>query len=123
MKPKERPILENIVKDDTLEIESFQNKTLRPIIKMQHEILTACFNNYLEEKKIKLLDLSVSQKLNKIKSILIKDNSFKKLIFGVIIAHFSLSELSFYFKNKREVHRRITNITIQRLQDTLIHKK
>ena len=54
MKPKERPILENIVKDDTLEIESFQNKTLRPIIKMQHEILIACFNNYLEDKKIKL---------------------------------------------------------------------
>ena len=36
---KERPIIKNIVSDKTLTIEIFQNATLRPIIKMQHDLI------------------------------------------------------------------------------------
>ena len=120
MRFKERPILKNVVNNETLEIEVFQNKTIRPIIKMQHDILLACFTDYLEEKKVNLSVLTKTQKENKIKSILLKDISFKKMIIGLILGHFSMEEINFYFINKKEIHRRIISITTKRIQDTIV---
>lgn len=114
-----RPVLSNLIKDNTLSTESFQNKTLRPIIKMQHAILVALFNNYLSNKKIDFQNLSINVKKDKIESILQKDSTFKKTIIGVIIGHFSNDELTIYFKNISEFDRRIRQIVAKRLQDSL----
>ena len=114
-----RPVLQNLIKDNTLSTESFQNKTLRPIIKMQHPILIALFNNYLSDKKIDFQNLSINVKKDKIESILQKDSAFKKTIIGVIIGHFSNDELTNYFKNISEFDRRIRQIVAKRLQDSL----
>ena len=53
--PKERPIIKNIVSDKTLPFETFQNVTLRPIIKMQHDLILALFQSYVQKKKIVFL--------------------------------------------------------------------
>ena len=58
MNKKERPVLENLVNVGTTEIEKFQNEVLRPIIKMQHNLLIASFNNYIQKRKIDFLVLS-----------------------------------------------------------------
>lgn len=47
-----RPIIKNIIKETTLDIEKFQNATVRPIIKMQHQHLITFFKDYLIKKKI-----------------------------------------------------------------------
>ena len=67
MNKKERPIIKNLIKKHTTEIESFQNTTIRPIIKMQHLLLVASFNNYLEKRKVNLQscsDLQINNKIN-----------------------------------------------------------
>ena len=58
MNKKERPILKNLIKEDTSELEYFQNITIRPIIKMQHHLLILSLNNYLRKRKISLENLS-----------------------------------------------------------------
>ena len=52
MNNKERPLIPDLINDGTNEMERFQNKTLRPIIKMQHDILIVSFQYYLEKRKI-----------------------------------------------------------------------
>ncbi len=48
---KERPVLTNLVNEGTSDIEKFQNEILRPIIKMQHELLIAFLKvSYKKEK-------------------------------------------------------------------------
>lgn len=49
---KERPVLEDLIKDNMSALELFQNKTLRPVIKMQHDLLIASFNTYKAKGKL-----------------------------------------------------------------------
>jgi hypothetical protein len=116
---KERPILENLVKDNMSAIELFQNQTLRPIIKMQHELLIASFNNYLQQRKIDFLSFTSQKKRSKIKAVFVKDITYKKFTLGLIIGHFSIEEYQYYCFNSSELNKRILQIIVQRIQDSL----
>lgn len=118
--PKERPIIKNIISDATLSFETFQNATLRPIIKMQHDLILALFQSYIQKKKIDFITLENHKAKDKIKSIFEKDINFKNLILGIIIGHFSIEEFDIYNSNTSEFHKRIIQITVQRIQDTLL---
>ena len=119
MNKKERPIIKNLIKKHTTEIESFQNTTIRPIIKMQHLLLVASFKNYLEKRKVDLQSCSDLQINNKIKSIFNIDISYKNIFLGLIIGHFSSSEFSFYTHHSPEINKRIIKIIHQRVQNSL----
>ena len=116
---KERPQLNNLLKDNMSKEEVFQNKTLRPIIKMQHHLLIASFQNYIFNKKIKFIELSNEKKIEKIKEILLRDNTYKNLINDLSELDFSLNEFDIYNQNSSEYKRRILKIITQRLQDSL----
>lgn len=118
--PKERPIIKNIISEATLSFETFQNATLRPIIKMQHELILALFQSYVQKKKIDFGSLENQSAKDKIKSIFEKDINFKHLILGIIIGHFSAEEFDMYNTNTSEFHKRIIQITVQRIQDTFL---
>tara|TARA_R110002050_G_scaffold95336_1_gene198464 strand:+ start:281 stop:637 length:357 start_codon:yes stop_codon:yes gene_type:complete len=115
---KERPVINEIIKENMSDFELFQNKTIRPIIKMQHELLIAFFNNYLQKRKIDFSDISEEKKKLKIKSILEKDIQFRNMIIGSILGHFSLEEYQQYYSSASEMNRRIVKITIKRFQDS-----
>lgn len=118
MLKKERPVLLDLVNEGTTEIEKFQNEVVRPVIKMQHDLICAVFENYLQKKKIIFESLSKEKQATKIKGILTKDVNFKNMILGCIVGSFSAKELSVYFSIASEINRRIIQITIQRLQDS-----
>jgi len=119
MNKKERPIIKDLVKKHTTEIESFQNTIVRPIIKMQHPLLVASFKNYLEKRKVDLQSCSDLEINNKIKSIFNRDISYKNICLGLIIGHFSSSEFSFYTHHSTEINKRIIKIIHQRVQNSL----
>jgi len=48
MTKKERPILSDLVNAGTSDVEKFQNEVIRPIIKMQHNLLIAFFKSYVQ---------------------------------------------------------------------------
>ena len=116
---KERPVIGEIIKDNMSDFELFQNTTIRPIIKMQHELLIAFLQNYLKKRKIDFSEISEEKKKLKIKSILEKDIQFRNMIIGSILGHFSLVEYQQYYTNASEMNRRIVKITIKRFQDSL----
>jgi len=115
MNKKERPILKNLIKEDTSELEYFQNITIRPIIKMQHHLLILSLNNYLRKRKISLENLSEIQIINKINSIINKDISYRNICLGFIIGHFSSKEYLYYINHSSEIHKRIIKIVQKRL--------
>ena len=120
MKSKVRPQLSDLVNTGTLEIEKFQNEAIRPIIKMQHNLLIILFKNYIKKRKIDFHNLKIEKQKVKINSILTKDIIFKNLILGSIIGHFSDEELTLYLKDSSELKKRILQIIKQRLQDNFI---
>lgn len=116
---KERPVLEDLIKDNMSALELFQNKTLRPVIKMQHDLLIASFNTYKAKRKIDFSSLTDQKKRSKTKAVFVKDINYKNLTLGFIIGAFSLEEFAYYSLNASELNKRIIQIVIQRVQDSL----
>ena len=120
MNDKLRPVLKNLINSNTSDLERFQNEVLRPIIKMQNNLLVAFFNNYIRNRKIEFNKLEAEFKKNKINTILTKDVNFKNILIGSIIGHLNENEVKIYLKSKSELNKRIIQMVMQRLQDNLI---
>ena len=116
---KERPVLEDLIKDNMSALELFQNKTLRHVIKMQHDLLIASFNTYKAKRKIDFSSLTDQKKRSKTKAVFVKDINYKNLNLGFIIGAFSIEEFAYYSLNASELNKRIIQIVIQRVQDSL----
>ena len=98
MKTKERPILSDLINSGTSDIEKFQNKVIRPVIKMQHHLLILLFEDYIKQMKIDFSNLTQEKQNERISIVLQKDINFKNILLGCIIGHFSSKELIFFFK-------------------------
>ena len=120
MSNKLRPVLKNLINSNTSDLERFQNEVLRPIIKMQNNLLVALFNNYIRNRKIEFNKLKAEVQENKINSILTKDINFKNILIGSILGHLNKNEIEIYLKSKSELNKRIIQMVKQRLHDNFI---
>jgi hypothetical protein len=116
---KERPVLQDLIKDNMSVIELFQNQTLRPVIKMQHDLIIASFKNYIAKRKIDFSTLTAQKKRSKTKAVFVKDINYKNLTLGFIIGAFSADEYAYYTLHASELNKRILQIITQRVQDSL----
>ncbi len=111
-----RPVIIHIgtVENKTQE-EGFQNTTLRPILKLQHELLIAFFENYVKRKKIDFQGLSSEKKNDLLSKIFKNDNIFKTELRGMIIGQFTVSEFASYQKISSDANKRILTMAKERL--------
>ena len=120
MSNKIRPVLNNLINSNTSNIERFQNEVIRPIIKMQNNLLVVFFEDYLKNRKIEFYILKSEDQENKINTILTKDINFKNILLGSIVGHFDENEIKVYLKSTSELNKRIIQIIKQRLLDNCI---
>src|SRR5690554_4337713 len=96
-KPKVRPDLpDEILEGIANPSEDSQNKVIRPIIKMQSDLLIAHLNNQLKVSKIQLDQLPDLKKEAALTTLFTKNQSFKREILGMVIGHFSMEEYEEY---------------------------
>jgi len=103
---------------DTIE-EEFQNRTLRPILKMQNDLLILAFRQYMINQKINLKKLSISEQQEVIKVALKKDQHFRHFMRGLVAGHFTKPEWEIFFAHENELNKRIINLVEQRLTSQL----
>lgn len=96
--------------------EAFQNLTLRPILKFQHEVLVAVFDHYIILRKNTFSGLSKIDKSAYIAHTIKTDLKFKNRLLGLILGLFSVEEINFFYAHEAEMTRRLTALLIQRLQ-------
>ncbi len=99
--------------------ERFQNETLRPIIKLQNDLLLASFQNYIAKGKNSFYGLTIENRLNYITNAIQKDIKFRNSLKGIIIGQFTFEEYSTYIKNSSALNKRMMNMVIKRLQDQI----
>lgn len=102
---------------DTSSDEKFQNKTLRPVIKLQNPLLIEVFRNYVNKHKGEFYELSVERKLAFIENAIQKDIKFRNSLKGMIIGQFVIEEYMVYIENSSALNKRMMNIVISNLQD------
>ncbi|MEM8847579.1 MAG: glyoxalase [Bacteroidota bacterium] len=99
--------------------EYFQNKTLRPIIKMQNDLLVEVFKNYVKKHKGVFYELSTEKKLSYIEKSIQKDIKFRNSLKGIVIGQFTVEEYTAYITNSSALNKRMMNMVIERLKDQL----
>lgn len=115
-----RPIIEGISDKKGISIsEEFQNRTLRPIIKLQHALIIEMFKQYALIRKNNLNEMSDEKIIGFIDNSLSKDLQLKNQFIGIVIGHFTVQEHQKYSEIKSEIHKRILNIIKKRLIDSL----
>lgn len=100
---------------ETTAEEFFQNETLRPIMKLQNDLLLAFFQNYILNSKVNFSQFSTEKKLNFIENAIKKDIKFRNSLKGMVIGFFTLEEYNRYIENSTALSKRITNLLVERI--------
>jgi len=99
--------------------EQFQNKTLRPIIKLQNDLFVLVFRNYITKHKNVFYTLSIDKRLNYIENAIQKDIKFRNSLKGMVIGQFTIEEYELYIQNSSSLNKRMMNLVIERLKSNL----
>jgi hypothetical protein len=114
-----RPILSLEQPASQNNVKRFQNSTIRPIVKFQHDnILSMVQNHKFYSSAMKNINTLEEHRV-KIKSFLTGQKDLRHQLFGLVIALFTSEELETYFLNQAEYQRRIIQIIAQRVLDTV----
>ncbi len=97
----------------------FQNATLRPILKLQNELLLQMFKHYLQKTKGSFFQLPPPRQLEFIANSIRSDLRFRNLLTGVVIGHFTETEWEVFAAQEQELTRRIADLLIQRFGDQM----
>lgn len=104
------------VSSETSAEEFFQNETLRPIMKLQNDLLLAVFQNYMLKSKVDFRQFSIEKKFIFIENAIKKDIKFQNSLKGLIIGLFTLEEYNRYAANSSVLTKRISNLLIERIK-------
>jgi len=101
--------------------ETFQNQTLRPLLKLQNELLLALFRHYLVKRKqlgpdARFAKMGQTEQETYIEHTIQTDQKFRNLLVGVIVGQFTSAEWAVFLTDEAELTRRLGNMLTQRIQ-------
>ena len=99
--------------------EVFQNKTLRPILKLQNDLFIQVFINYAVKQKNVFFSLTPEKKEAYIENVIHRDIKFRNSLKGMIIAFFTLDEYAEYIQISSNLNKRMMNMLIERLKSNI----
>ena len=92
---------------------------LRPVIKMQHDVLILRVKSYFTSKRVMFNVMDKKKRTLAIEQAFLGDNAFKKEIQGMILGQLNVDEFQGYLKNERSMNKRIIQIVRNRMLDSL----
>jgi len=99
-------------------VESFQNKVLRPILKFQNPLtLQYLLANKYFDADYNSLD---NEKLQKKVTDLLNNTTFRNQLLGIVIGMMTEKEFLEYAENRKEYNKRIINMQLDRYMDQLL---
>ena len=114
----EIPYIQNTAK--TLDLEVFQNKVLRPILKLQNTIFVSLFLDDLRRKKQDFTTFNSEEKHIAIQGHLNTNSSLKQRFLGIVMGLFTNAEMDYYQRHMSAINKRIFSMLKIRLEDQLI---
>ena len=96
--------------------ELFQNQVLRPILKLQNDLVLAVFLNYLAQNKMAFKTQTPEKKEATIENALQKDIKLQNIFKGMIIGLFTTDEYAVYLKNSSGLNKRMMGMLMERLK-------
>ena len=118
---KVRPKLPDaLIEGELKEEELFQNMVLRPVIKMQHDVLILRVKTYFTSKRVMFNVMDKKKRALAIEQAFLGDNAFKKEIQGMILGQLNTSEYQLYLNYERKMNKRIIQMVRNRMLDSVL---
>ena len=123
LKKQLRPAIPSIKKKENISTkEKFQNEVLRPIIKLQNNLISSYFEHYLERKKIDFQKFTDDQTTAFVHKLFKSDTQLKTDLRSLIIGLFTLEEYQEYLTISAQLNRRINSMIQERVTSYYAHK-
>lgn len=107
------------ISEQSSQEEKFQNRTLRPILKFQNDLLIESFKNYFNKQKNVFYNLTLDKKMNYIDNAVQKDIKFRNSLKGIILGLFTIEEYKEYIKNSSNLNKRMMILLIERIKSQI----
>jgi hypothetical protein len=104
-----------LITDNMTPEERFQNEVIRPILKVQHNLIITLFNAHLNKHNRRLSQVDEITKTELIAGILNKDISLRNILIGCICGLFTIDELKAYYNRENEFRQRIVRMLVKRI--------
>lgn len=111
-----RPIIETKEFENSTVEERFQTQTLRPVLKLQNELLLGLFKNHIIESKNTFYALNPEKKDLFIENSLQKNLVLKNKLLGLTIGMFTIEELEVYSTQTNLYNKRIISLIVERIR-------
>ncbi len=117
-----RPHIDTVSSAEMTEIEHFQNDTLRPILKLQHDLLLSIASRELAQRKKNIDRSSPKAFATSLEQWLKQDQRTRMALVYCIVGMMTTDEITYYHNNLSIVNRRISNMLIKRVVGALVGK-
>ena len=115
-----RPSIPSAQVNDSMSAdEQFQNGTLRPVVKLQNDLLLEAFRNYIAKHKNVFYNLTIERRMNYIENAIQKDIKFRNSLKGMVIGQFTVNEYRRYIQNSSALNKRMMNLVKERIQSNI----
>jgi hypothetical protein len=109
-----RPEIKFDTSKTSLDAETFQNQTLRPILKWQHDIIIQLLKNNFAEL---IMPINKKEQVVFMTKYLNKNLVLKQQLIGICIGLFTEDEMAFYLENQKTVNSRLSQLVLKKALD------
>jgi hypothetical protein len=110
-----RPQLSIATAEDAPPLLHFQNNTLRPLLKMQHELLVRMVQSTQGFDQLLHHTTTKEEYTNVVIHFISRQAALRHQLIGLIIGHFTHTEWLFYEAHNEEIKKRIVHMAGQRV--------
>ncbi|UOQ53513.1 hypothetical protein [Hymenobacter cellulosivorans] len=97
----------------------FLHRTLRPVLKLQNELLLLLVADFLREHHVAFRTRDAAEQLRMITELLGRNVKLRYTIIGAVVGLFTRAEQEFYRQHRSEVNRRLLELATQRVNSQL----
>ncbi len=99
------------------EEENFQNTTLRPILKLQNDLIMSLFLHFCKKQKIVMSKIAKEYFQQEVTALIKKNAVLRNQLLGIIIGQFTQEEFAVYVEKDSEFNKRILSMMGKRIYD------
>ncbi|MGB3543310.1 hypothetical protein [Rubrivirga sp.] len=97
------------------DLEAFLHRTLRPVLKLQNDVLLALVANDVAKRVPGFASLGLEVQRDRLTAMLKTDSRLKRVLVGVVWGSLTTDELTFALEAEGEVRRRVMALLVERV--------
>ena len=110
-----RPVVDADPARAATPLEAFVHETLRPVLKLQNELVLQVVVAELRKRTPRFADAAVDDRVVHLERLLGGDSRLKRTLVGVAMGALTAPELAFWLRHESEVRRRTVALLVQRV--------